>query len=98
MKNLTRNNIKIPFSVELHSIFIGIMLSDGGLYRSSPTANTRFEMSLGEKYQELALHIGELFKDYMSNPVKSIEIQGLNKVYVNYRIKTRSLSVFNPYF
>ena len=33
MKNT--NNIN-----NLNSILIGIMLSDGGLYRSSPTANT----------------------------------------------------------
>jgi len=43
-----KNNIKI-LPLELHSILIGIMLSDGGLYKSSPTANVRFEMSLGEK-------------------------------------------------
>ena len=69
---------------ELHSILIGIMLSDGGLHRSSPTANTRLEMSFGEKYKSLAFHIGELFKEYMSNPVKSLEVKGVNKVYTNY--------------
>jgi len=82
---------------ELHSIFIGIMLSDGGLYRSSPTANCRFEMSFGEKYKDLAYHIGELFKEYMSNPVKPLQIKGKNKVYTNYRLKTKSLSLFNSY-
>ena len=55
---------------------IGIMLSDGGMYRSSTTANVRFEMSFGEKYKSLAFHIGDLFKDYMSNPVKYIEVKG----------------------
>ena len=74
------------------------MLSDGGMYRSSPTANVRFEMSFGEKYKNLAFHIGDLFKDYMSNPVKSIEVKGKNKVYKNYRLKTKSLPVFNSYF
>jgi len=98
MKNINTNNITNLLPVELHSILIGIMLSDGGLYRSSPTSNTRFEMSLGGKYKELALHIGELFKDYMSNPVKSLEVKGLNKVYINYRLKTRSLNIFNSYY
>lgn len=37
------------------------MLGDGSLYRSSPTANVRFEISLGQKYKEFALEIGELF-------------------------------------
>ena len=83
--------------VELHSIFIGIMLSDGGLYKSSPNANARFEISFGEKYKDLAFHIGDLFKDYMSNPVKSLEVKGLKKVYTNYRLKTRSLDLFNSY-
>lgn len=84
--------------LKLNSILIGIMLSDGGMYKSSPTSNTRFEMSLGEKYKPLAFHIGDLFKDYMSNPVKSIEVKGKNKVYLNYRLKTKTLSVFNSYF
>ena len=98
MKNTTTNNITNLLPVELHSILIGIMLSDGGLYRSSSTANTRFEMSLGGKYKELAFHIGELFKDYMTNLVKSLEVKGLNKVYINYRLKTRSLNIFNSYY
>ena len=91
-----KNNIILP--QQLNSILIGIMLSDGGMYRSSPTANVRFEMSFGEKYKSLAFHIGELFKDYMSNPVKPIEIKGKNKVYINYRLKTKTLPVFNSYF
>ena len=94
--NINNNNTNLP--QELHSILIGIMLSDGGLYRSSPTANARFEMSFGEKYKSLAFHIGDLFQDYISNPVKTIEIKGKNKVYINYRLKTKSLPVFNFYY
>lgn len=94
--NNTNTNKFLP--LELHSIFIGIMLSDGGLYRSSATANVRFEMSFGAKYKDLAFHIGELFREYMSNPVKSLEVKGINKVYTNYRLKTKSLPIFNQYF
>jgi hypothetical protein len=103
MKNTTINNItNIPLlPLEIHSILIGIMLGDGGLYKSSlapaQTANVRFEMSFGEKYKDLAIYIGELFKEYMSNPVKSIEVKGVNKVYTNYRLKTKTLSIFNLY-
>jgi len=86
------------FSLNLQSVFIGIMLGDGSLYRSSPTSNVRFEMSFGQKYEAFALHLGELFKDYMINPVKSLEVKGLNKNYTNYRLKTRSLPIFVPYF
>jgi len=86
------------FPLNLQSVFIGIMLGDGSLYRSSPTSNVRFEMSFGQKYEAFALHLGELFKDYMLNPVKSLEVKGLNKNYTNYRLKTRSLPIFVPYF
>ena len=80
------------------SILIGIMLGDGSLYRSSPTANVRFEMSLGQNYEEFALELGELFKDYMKNPVKALEIKGKTKSYTNYRLKTKSLPVFVQYY
>ena len=95
---MNNNNINTNLPLELNTILIGIMLSDGGLYRSSPTANVRFEMSFGEKYKSLAFHIGDLFKDYMSNPVKSVEIKGKNKDYINYRLKTKTLPVFNSYY
>ena len=93
--NINENNI-LP--IELHYILIGIMLSDGGLYRSSPTANVRFEMSFGQKYKNYAEYLGELFKEYMNNPVKSIIIKGKEKNYENYRLKTKSLPIFNQYY
>ena len=92
---MMKTNNMLP--LQLNSVLIGIMLSDGSLYKSSPSANVRFEMSFGEKYKELAFHIGDLFKDYMSNPVKSLVVKGVNKSYINYRLKTKTLSIFNPY-
>lgn len=104
MNNTIQNNNtnKFLLPLELHSILIGIMLSDGGLYKSSLSSNTRFEMPLfplggGEKYKDLAFHIGDLFKEYMSNPVKPVKVKGVNKVYNNYRLKTKTLSLFNSY-
>lgn len=82
----------------LHYVLIGLMLGDGSLYRPSETSNTRFEMSFGTKYKLFADSIGELFKEQAlreNNTVKAIEIKGLNKVYTNYRLKTKSLPVFN---
>jgi hypothetical protein len=55
-------------------------------------------MSLGQKYEEFALEIGELFKEYMNNPVKAIEIKGKIKNYTNYRLKTKNLPVFVEYY
>jgi len=65
--------------------------------RSSATSNARLEMSFGQKYEEFALHLGDLFKDYMNNPVKSLEIKGKNNTYKNFRLKTRTLPLFNYY-
>lgn len=103
MKNTINNNITstkkevFMLPLDLHSILVGIMLSDGGLYKSSPTSNVRFEMSFGEKYKDLAFYIGHLFKEYMINPVKSLEVKGVNKIYTNYRLKTKTLAIFNSY-
>ena len=82
---------------KLNSVLIGIMLGDGGIYRTSLTSNARFEMSFGEKYKDFAESLGILFKYYMKNPVKFVEIKGKNKVYQNFRLKTISLPLFNYY-
>lgn len=60
---LSMNNTigSTDFPLEVRSIFIGSMLGDGSLYRSSPTSNVRFEVSFGQKYQLFALHLGEVF-------------------------------------
>ena len=39
--NLTNSNLFTSLPVELNSILIGIMLGDGGMYRSSLTSNAR---------------------------------------------------------
>src|SRR5882757_4431623 len=80
----------------LHFILIGIMLGDGSIYRSSPTSNSRFEMSFGTKYKKFAESIGILFKDYMG-AIKDIKLKLKDKIYVNYRLKTKSLAIFNQY-
>lgn len=95
---MNKNRI-IPLgeNLDLQSILVGIMLGDGSLYRTSKTSNVRLEMSLGQNYESFALHLGDLFKEYMSNPVKSLEIKGKNKNYINFRLKTRSLPFFVPF-
>lgn len=54
-------------------------------------------MSFGQKYEEFALHLEDLFKDYMTNPVKSLEIKGINNTYKNFRLKTKTLPLFCYY-
>lgn len=93
-KNINiKNDNSLPEN--LHYILIGLMLGDGYISKSSPTSNSRFE---GTKYKEFALSIGQLFEDYMSNPVKGVEVKGKKATYINYRLKTASLPVFNPYY
>lgn len=95
MKNL--KDLKL-LPENLHSILIGIMLGDGSIYKSSPTSNSRFEMSFGSDYSKFAESIGDLFKDFINTPVKSIQIKGKDRNYINFRLKTISLPVFNYYF
>ena len=92
----------------LHSIFIGIMLGDGSIYRSSLTSNSSgvaLEISFGEKYKSFAEHICNLFIKYIKTKevnfiqegVKTVKIKGINKDYINYRIKTKTLPFFNKF-
>lgn len=93
----TNKNVKTLTPDSLISVLIGILLGDGGIYRTSSTSNCRFEMSFGQHSQQFAEKIGELFKDYMSNPVKSVTLKVRDKTYINYRLKTATLSLFNQY-
>ena len=60
MKKCFKKNYNNPLPNNLHDILIGIMLGDGSFYRLTPTSNTRFEMSFGEKY-----NIKNLLKVYI---------------------------------
>ena len=85
----------------LHSILIGIMLGDGHLYKSSPTSNTRFEISFGKDRESFANWIGNLFKIYSNTGIKKIVIKNKKTPLTlnhNFRFKTKSMSVFNSYY
>lgn len=97
MKSTINKNLPFGENSNLQSILVGLILGEGSLYRSSKTSNVRLEMSLGQNYESFALHLGELFKEYMSNPVRSLEIKGKIKNYINFRLKTRNLPLFVPY-
>jgi len=81
----------------LHSILIGLMLGDAGIYKSSKTSNSRLEMSFGTNYKQFAESIENFFKEYINNPIKQVEIKVVNKIYINYRLKTKTLPLFNIY-
>ena len=77
---------------------MGLMLGDASLYRTSSTSNTRLEFSFGEKYKLFAEKIETKFKLFISTPLKRVEIKGKLNTYLNYRLKTRSFSIFNKYY
>ena len=81
-----------------NSVLIGLMLGDGSLYRSSPTSNTRLELSFGKKYKFFAEKIETIFNLFISTPLKQVEIKGKLNTYFNYRLKTRSFPLFNKYY
>jgi hypothetical protein len=47
-----------------------------------------------EKYKEFAINIENVFKEYISNPLKLVKIKGKDNKFMNYRLKTKSLSFF----
>lgn len=97
MNNINIRNLK-SLPENLHFVLIGIMMGDGSIYKSLQTSNSRFEISFGSSYKQFAESIGDMFKDFMNTPVKSIIVKGKSKTYINYRLKTSSLPVFNHYF
>lgn len=91
-----KNNNILPQN--LHDILIGIMLGDGHIYKSSPTSNSRFEISFGKDRENFAIWISDLFEDYSNSGINTIYY---DKSFFNtsfgYRFKTKSLSIFNSY-
>jgi LAGLIDADG DNA endonuclease family len=96
--NINLKNLKI-LPGDLHSILIGILLGDGSIYNSSPSSNSRFEMSFGQDYKQFAISIENLFKEYMKTDIKEVKVKSniKDKVYTNFRLKTMTLPLFNTY-
>jgi LAGLIDADG DNA endonuclease family len=61
-KNMNNNNNILPNN--LNDILIGLMLGDGHIYKTSPTSNSRFEMSFGKDRELFADWVGGLFRVY----------------------------------
>ena len=56
---MMKTNNMLP--LQLNSVLIGIMLSDGSLYKSSLTSNTKFEMSFGHNSEQFAFFYWQNF-------------------------------------
>ena len=62
---------------KLHSTLIGFMLGDGHIYKTSPTSNSRFEISFGKDRELFANWISDLFKDYSNTGIKKLSVMSL---------------------
>jgi hypothetical protein len=95
------NNLK-PSLDYLEQVLIGILLGDGHLEKSSKGSGalSRLRITFAEKYKELAIHIADIFKDYMST--KSIRFSEVknkdsSKLYKRITITSKVSPLFNYY-
>lgn len=67
-----KNNNILPQN--LHDILIGLMLGDGHIYKkkTSPTSNSRIEISFGKDRENFASWVSDLFEDYSNSGIKTI--------------------------
>lgn len=97
LKSNIKNQTKLPSFLE--EALIGILLGDGHLYRSSPTANTRVEWSFKGAYLPYALYVYGLFISYIGSLPHTLNTASSSgkKFYSSIRLKTLSLPLFNFY-
>lgn len=97
---LNNNSVKVPLielPIHLLHATVGQLLGDAYADKSSPTSNTRLSWSFGTNYKEYAAYIHNLFSLYCSKGVYevSVAIKKDGKKYTNYRLKTKTLPIFN---
>ena len=86
-----------PLTTPLLHAAVGQLLADAFADKSSPTSNTRLTWSFGTDYQQYAEFIAKLFSDYCNKGIYSVNVIAKKggSSYVNYRLKTATLPVFN---
>jgi len=93
-----RSSLTLPLF--LNEVLIGLILSDGHLYRSSPSSNTRLELSFKGDYFNYANYIYGLFIFYIGTGPRKVDTTSSTgeKIYPSIRLKTLSLPLFNQYY
>ncbi len=76
-------------------IIIGQILGDAHIEKIK--TNCRMSFSFGTSFQEYALWIYSLFTPFCSNSIYSVLVKANEKSYTNYRLKTRTIEVFNEF-
>jgi hypothetical protein len=95
---LARSSKELP--KPLFHVAVGQLLSDAHADKSSPTSNTRLTWSFGTGYKQYANYVGDLFNAYCNKGVYSVNVLAKKggDSYVNYRLKTATLPIFNALY
>lgn len=97
MQNKLRKSSYLPSF--LSQALIGLILGDAHLSKSSPTSNTRFEMSFKGVYLPFALYIYGLFLPFIGSKPNILNTKSniSDKLYGSIRLKSLTLPIFNYY-
>lgn len=79
----------------MNSIIIGQILGDAHIEKIK--TNCRMSFSFGSCYQEYGNWIYSLFSEYCSRKLYTVVVTTKDKMYTNYRIKTKRLPLFTDY-
>jgi len=78
-----------------NKIILGQILADGYVERTGK--NCRLSFSFGTNSLDYANWISDIFSDYCSKGIYSVNSKTIDKLYINYRLKTKTLDIFNQY-
>jgi hypothetical protein len=87
----------------LNDTLIGLLLSDGGLQKSTETSNVRLSVTMSVNSYPYIFHLYNLFEPYIDTDLKIIDIKNSNKLeynknYSTVRFKTISAPQFMNYY
>jgi hypothetical protein len=103
-KNLKLGNYKRNYRLMndfpnfLKDALIGILLSDGGLERSSNSSNVRLSVIMSMNNYPYIFHLYNLFEPYIDTDLKIMDVNKLYKTYCIVRFKTISLPKLLYYY
>lgn len=95
-KIMKNKNIK-QLTNYLHKVVLGQLLADGHMEKIGIGKNCRLSFSFGTPHFNYGNWIHSLFNQYCSNTVYTIKSTTKGKIYENYRLKTKTLPIFNKY-
>ena len=76
-------------------IIIGQILGDAHIEKIK--TNCRMSFSFGTNFQEYAFWVYSLFTPFCNNSIYSVLVKAKGKSYTNYRLKTKTIEVFNEF-